>query len=478
MKLRVLSTDVHLLNMQTRMPFKFGIVTMTQTPHAFVRLTLDVDGRHVSGIAADHLPPKWFTKNPATSIADDQAEMLKVIQTACDIARSTGRVESVFDLWRRIYQGQIAWGGGWAIPPLLSGFGTGLVERAILDAFCRDQGITFSQAVRENRLGIRLGDVHPNLRGSQPIDLLPSVPLRTISVRHTVGMSDPLTDAEIPPAERLDDGLPQSLEDCIRAYGLRYFKIKLLGDAERDVDRVRRIADVIARTAGDDYLHTLDGNENFKAVEPFRRFWERLMADPALAAFLRKLIFVEQPFHRDVALDAAALADFSKWGSRPPTIIDESDGQIESVATAIGLGYAGASHKNCKGVIKGIANACLLEHHERADPAARHILSGEDLSNVPPVSLQQDLAVMATLGISHVERNGHHYFRGLTTLPDDLADAVLAAHPDLFHRSPRGFPSLRIDAGQILIDSVVDAPFGTTAQFDSGRFMPAGAWRG
>ena len=136
MKIRVVGTDLHLLNMHTRIPFRYGIATLTAAPHMFVRVELDVDGQRHVGIASDGLIPKWFTKNPETTFPHDIAEMMKVIETACDIARGAGPADSVFALWQHIYGGQAAWGGGWGLPPLLAHFGTSLVERAILDAFC------------------------------------------------------------------------------------------------------------------------------------------------------------------------------------------------------------------------------------------------------------------------------------------------------------------------------------------------------
>ena len=48
-------------------------------------------------------------------------------------------------------------------------------------------------------------------------------------------MTDPLTRDEIPPAERLEDGLPQALVDCIRRYGLTHFKIKISGNYDASV---------------------------------------------------------------------------------------------------------------------------------------------------------------------------------------------------------------------------------------------------
>ena len=38
------------------------------------------------------------------------------------------------------------------------------------------------------------------------------VPQPSIEVRHTVGLVDPLTAADRPPSERVNDGLPETLE--------------------------------------------------------------------------------------------------------------------------------------------------------------------------------------------------------------------------------------------------------------------------
>ena len=78
---------------------------------------------------------------------------------------------------------------------------------------------------------------------------------------------------------------------CVRTYGLTHFKIKLWGDAARDLDRLRGVADVIDRTVAGrrSYAFTLDGNENFKAIEPFRRLWDSLTAEPSLERFMSRL---------------------------------------------------------------------------------------------------------------------------------------------------------------------------------------------
>ena len=157
-------------------------------------------------------------------------------------------------------------------------------------------------------------------------------------------------------------------------------------------------------------------------------------------------------------------------------IIDESEADLSSLPRALDLGYAGTSHKNCKGIVKGIANACLLEHRRREDSGRELILSGEDLANVGPVALLQDLTVMAALGIEHVERNGHHYFQGLSMWPEDVQEEVLREHGDLYLRHEGGFVTLRIGGGNLDVGSLVDSPFGPKMLLDAGQYQSLDDW--
>ena len=479
MTIAIKQTDLFIFNMRTRMPFKYGIASMTALPHLFARVILSVDGQTATGLAADHLPPKWFTKDPHTPFAEDVEEMLTVIRSAAEYSLDTEPGESIFELWREIYAMQSAWAMDDDLPPLLTGFGVSLVERAMIDAYCRASGITFAQAVRENRLGLELGELHPDLSGFTPADFLPAQPQPQLIARHTVGLGDPLTDADIPPAERLSDGLPQSLAAVIDAYGITHFKLKLFGDPAQDIERLRQIAAVIEERAESqvtDYGFTLDGNENYHQLEPFQELWQHLNREPALQQFMQHLLFVEQPLHRAVALAESTCQALLGWAERPLIIIDESDAEIDSLPTALAGGYAGTSHKNCKGIFKGVANACLLAHHRQIDPDGRYVLSGEDLSNVGPVALLQDCVAMSVLGIDHVERNSHHYFRGLSMFPEDIQQAMLAQHGDLYRRHPAGYPTAHIQQGRIAIGSLLEAPFGYAIDLDPTRFTPVDAW--
>lgn len=448
---------------RARIPFRYGIATMTECPHAIVRLAFEIDGVTEIGVAADHLPPKWFTKDPQRALEDEVDEMLRVLRAAVKHARAI-RGATPFAFWRELYEAQAAWATQHNLPPLLSNFGTTFVERALIHAVCRAKGATFTGALRENLLGIELGALHAPLNGTSPRDWLPATPPADVFARQTVGLSDPISAADLPAAERVHDGLPQTLEEGIRFYGLQHFKIKINGETERDRARLERMTAVLGQECAGNYAFSLDGNESFHDVTSFADYYRGLLRVPALRSLWPHLMYVEQPWHRDVALSPVIGELARAWPERPPIIIDESDGEIGSLPVALGLGYAGTSHKNCKGVFKGAANACLLAQRRAAGDVA--VLSGEDLVNAGPIGLIQDLAAQAAFGVTSVERNGHHYFTGLSQFPRALQEHAITRHPDLFVRAAQGWPRLDIRGGRLAIGSVNAAPFGVPGDVD------------
>jgi hypothetical protein len=340
------------------------------------------------------------------------------------------------------------------------------VERAVIDALCRLEGISFSAAIATNLFGLDLRALDPAL----PADwrrLLPSRPLTKVTVRHTVGMLDEINDGDLAESQRINDGLPQTLQAAVRAYDLTEFKIKFCGQWEADTTRLSQVFACLTENAPAAWRFSVDGNESFSDAPAFRDYWSRLASQPWLRPHLGRLLFVEQPVSRVAALEAST--DWRAWADAPPIIIDESDGDLGDVPAALALGYAGSSHKNCKGIIKGILNRCRLNLANAAPGRRPLMMSGEDLCNIGPIALLQDLAVQAVLGNASVERNGHHYFRGLTMWPRTVQSAVLASHPDLYDIE-RGFCSLRIKNGSLSLGSVLAAPFGCAAHIAPESF--------
>jgi hypothetical protein len=463
--------DFFVLQTRTRFPFRYGIASMTDVPHLFVRTRVARGAKSAWGLTAEGLPPKWFTKNPATTFDQDLPEMLEAIGHAAHLAEQVGQGPlSFFDFSRELDRQQARWAESRQLAPLLAHLGVSLAERAVLDGLCRIEGQPLHRLIASDRLGLRLGEVYPELGTLQPRDVLSEVPLDECFVRHTIGLGDALVPGDLQPDDRLDDGLPQDLEASIRAYGLRYFKVKLSGVAERDFPRLRTLASLLDRETGGEFFITLDGNENFDDFDAFRAFWEQAVSQADLNQLWRRILVVEQPVHRDRALRDDVAAALTSWPDRPPLIVDESDGAVGDVPRALELGYAGASYKNCKGIVKGLANAALLAKRRRDGRPG--VMTGEDLCTLGPFALVQDLAMMALLGIRHVERNGHHYYRGLSMFPADWQQAMLTAHGDLYSRHPGGFACLQIHDGRLRLGSANAAPFGVEPLLDPSGFAP------
>ena len=246
--IRVLNVDFHVVHMRTRFPFRYGIASMSDVPHLFLRAEIEIDGQSAIGISAEGLPPKWFTKVPDATPEEELSGMLDSITQAARNAEIIESQSTLFDFWREMYRRQNEWAEEQNIPPLLSQFGVSLIERAMIDAFCRTKETTFAQALEENRFGIQLDALHPELDSREPADFLP-VPgsqQPTRLARHTIGLADPLTHSDITDEDRVDDGLPQALEDCIQAYGLSWFKVKVCGDLETDLDRMATLAELFS----------------------------------------------------------------------------------------------------------------------------------------------------------------------------------------------------------------------------------------
>src|SRR3569623_1642103 len=96
-------------------------------------------------------------------------------------------------------------------------------------------------------------------------------------------------------------------------------------------------------------------------------------------------------------------------------------------------GYRGISSNSCKGIYKSILNATRAAKWSAG--GEKFFITGEDLTCQAGLAVQQDLALGAFIGVTHAERNGHHYVDGFGDTPASEAEAFLDAHPDLYSRA-------------------------------------------
>jgi hypothetical protein len=332
----------------------------------------------------------------------------------------------------------IAAGVSRGLPRLAAQFGPALLDKAIADASLRAVGLSWVDGLAAGALGDPWGR---HLALKRP---------SAVALRHTVGMADLLTDDE--PGNKPDDGLPATLESAIRHHGLRYFKLKLSGAIDADLDRLTRIASVLDATAGD-YRVTLDGNETFNDAHALGAYWQALESAPALSAMLRRTLLLEQPLARKLALDQS-IADL---GIAVPVILDESDDHEDVLERGIALGYRGISSKACKGIYRSLHSAARI-----AQQPNHLVLSGEDLTCQAGLAVQQDTMLAASLGVAHIERNGHHYVDGFGIAPAAEARAFAAAHPGLYTVADDR-PHLDVRDGLLDITSLYGPGFASAA---------------
>jgi hypothetical protein len=450
-----------------RLPFRFGVITVTEGRQAVIRARIALeDGRTATGVAAETLAAKWFDKSPAFSDAQNVEQLRQALELAITLYRDRGW-STPFGLYADTYPDQLARGSELGLVPLVASYGPALLDRAILDALGRAMELPFAELIRRNIAGIATTALTPDLVGHDLPGFLAALrPGQEISVRHTVGLVDPIVAGDQAPGERVEDGLPETLEEVARRYRGRYYKLKVGGNIEADLARLAKIAAVLDRDGGD-YRATLDGNEQYDTVEGIAELRRRMQETPALERLVAATLFIEQPIKRASALQKPVTA----LAALKPLIIDESDGELGSFPTALKLGYSGVSSKNCKGLYKSILNAARIAKLNAEAGAPKYFMSAEDLTTLAGVSVQQDLALVSLLGLGHVERNGHHFIDGMSFAPEREQAAFARAHSDLYDRSA-GPARLRIRNGQLALGSLACPGFAVAADMDFAAMRP------
>ena len=433
---------------ELRLPFRFGGVTLQRADSLTCRVTIrGADGSVARGWSADLLAPRWFRKDNDATPAED-ADELEASAAAAARALVGQPAAAAFQLWRGVMQARVDPFPFDQGDQLVRGFGVALVERALLDAVCRLVGTPFADALRQDAFGFRPSDVHAPLSGWDWRRDLPT-PQPRVAVRHTVGMLDPLRDRDLSAEQRLDDGLPQTLEGDLDAYGGRWLKVKIGAGVDGDRARLLDLARFCDERGGA-LGFSLDGNEQYDDLEQVADLLEGVAAEPAGARLLEHLVWIEQPLSRAVTFEPDRHRALDRVQRFAPLLIDEADAAPRSFERARAIGYRGVSVKNCKGVFRALCNFGVC----RRDGA--WFQSGEDLTNVGVLALQQDLVTHSVLGLPHVERNGHRYLRGLDHLQGDVVERALREHGDLYRSLGQG-AVLRIEGGEVSLGSALQS---------------------
>jgi hypothetical protein len=421
-------------------PFRFGAVVIEAAAQAFVRVEVEVEGKSTSvGASAELMAPKWFDKRPHLAAEQTISELRRSLVIARDLYLGSSGFETAFGLHAQRIAAQVEACASEDIPPLAAAYGPAEIDKAILDALLRCLGVNFFDGMIRNIAGID-ATLSPDLRDDDIAQFLSRRQrLQRVAIRHTVGLDDQVEGSG-------------GVADIRENSGARYFKLKLNGNPDADIARLIRIGKELA-TLSYDYSVTLDANEQYADLSGLGALVDRLDRDTALKPIAAKLLYIEQPMPRDIfrqsPLGALAAFDF---------IIDEADDCYDAFPTARALGYRGISSKSCKGIYKSIVNATRAA--KWSGPSEKFFITGEDLTCQAGLGVQQDLALGALIGVTHAERNGHHYVDGFGDTPAAEALAFLADHPDLYLRDGNRV-RLSIHNGDLLTGSLTAPGFAT-----------------
>jgi hypothetical protein len=432
-------------------PFRFGAVTVNATPQLFVRVEIEVEGKGASvGASAEMMVPKWFDKRPELSPAQTVDELRRALEIARGLYLARSGFATAFDLHASCIGAQVATCAKKNIPALAAAFGPAEIDKAILDALLRASEANFFDGMAGNIAGID-ARLSPDLKEADIAAFLSSrKPLPRVAIRHTVGLDDSVEGKG-------------GVADPHQNAGATYFKLKLSGDLAADAARLSRIGTELDML-GSDYKVTLDANEQYADLTTLQALIGRLDRELALRSISSRLLYIEQPMPRDITrqspLGSLAARSF---------IIDEADDSYDAFPAARALGYRGISSKSCKGLYKSVVNA--MRATKWSAGGEKFFVTGEDLTCQAGLGVQQDLALGAFLGVTHAERNGHHYVDGFGDTPSAEAQDFAAAHPDLYADAGQGI-RLNIHNGDLLTGSLDAAGFATSVHPDWSALRP------
>jgi L-alanine-DL-glutamate epimerase-like enolase superfamily enzyme len=338
-----------------RTPYQFGGRTVDRVTilnvHCRVR---SGDGREASGFGSMTLGNAWAFPAVSHDVGLQAmvylAEALHAQTAACDEA---GHPLDLFHVLEPVWLQSAASlsrtkGLPAPIPKLCTLVVGSAFDAAIHDAYGKVFGLssyaTYGPSFMRHDLSRDLGK---EFAGEYIDRYVPVAPRTTTPVFHSVGASDPLEAGDV--RVRLDDGLPNTLEEWIPHDGLTCFKIKLNGgDADADVERIVRIDRIVTRLqvpGQEEPRYLCDFNEGCPNVQYLLDVLRRVRE--ATPTGFDRILYIEQPTARDLRKDPSNV--MHEAAKLRPVVIDESLTDLETLLLAREIGYTGVALKACKG---------------------------------------------------------------------------------------------------------------------------------
>jgi L-alanine-DL-glutamate epimerase-like enolase superfamily enzyme len=446
---RIVAVDHQFEEFRYRTPYQFGGRSVDRVTILNVDCRVRTgDGREAWGFGSMTLGNAWAF--PAASQDAGLGAMTALVGELAAVTRDcddTGHPIDIFRVLEPVYLRAAATLSrsrrlSPPIPKLCTLVVASAFDAAIHDAYGKAFGVscyeTYRPAFMRRDLSVDLG---PDFKGEFLDRYVPATPRPRMPVFHSVGASDPLDAGDV--RTRIDDGLPNTLEEWIPRDGLLRFKIKLNGgDLAADFDRVVRIDRVVARAQAarrvTDWKYSLDFNEGCPNVAYLLEFLRRVRE--ATPTGFDRILYIEQPTARDLQKDRANV--MHEAARLRPVVIDESLTDLDSLVLAREMGYTGVALKACKGQSQAMLMAAAAQKYGM-------FLCVQDLT-CPGASLIHSAGIAARVpGNAGIEANARQFvpsanrawearFPGLFTIHDGVMNTGQLTGPGLGAVPPRG----------------------------------------
>ena len=409
--IRVTSAELTIESFPFRSPLKFGGRIMDSTRIMNVEVTVEShSGKHASGFGSMPVGNVWAWPTDAVAPADSCAAME-------DFAERVVRLTDGFDEYGHpidiIYHISAEYEHLAKVvgrdrelaesPPALAQLvAASPLDAALHDAYGRlndrNSYQTLSAEFMQNDLANYLDD---QFKGEYLDRYTLAEPKPRMPLYHLVGALDPITPADV--TTPLNDGLPETLQDWIRADGLTHLKIKLNGDdldwdVQRVVDIDRAAAEIQTQRGCKQWYYSTDFNEKCENVEYVLGFLKQVQEQSPEA--YERIQYIEQPTHRN--LEAHPENKMHAAAEIKPVVIDESLVDYEALLLAREQGYSGVALKACKGHTEALFAAAAAQKFDM-------FLCVQDLT-CPGASFLHSASLAARIpGVAAIEGNGRQY---------------------------------------------------------------------
>lgn len=408
-------TDIRIEGIETsydefryRSPYKFGGVPVDRATILNVSCTVRTrDGKTGRGFGSMPLGNVWSFPSREMSYETTLGAMRGLTQQIAKITRESREYGHPLDLNLDLEREYLKAAAEVSqqqklsspIPKLCTLVTASPFDAAIHDAFGKIHGFNCYRTYGPDLVGYDLAHYLDNEFRNEWLDrYVLKEPRPQIAMFHSVGGADPIVAADI--AQRLNDGLPETLAEWIRYNGLTHIKIKLQGEDLRwDINRVVEIDRVAAETRPrQSWRYCVDFNERCPNVEYVLEFLRKVKGLSPRG--FERILYLEQPTARDLKADRRNV--MFEAAKLRPVVIDESLTDLESLRLAREMGYTGVALKACKGQSHAVLMAAAAQKFGM-------FVTVQDLT-CPGAALVHSVGIAVHVpGVAGIEANARQY---------------------------------------------------------------------